>query len=55
MYLPHCNKALIQQEESMLKSSAIFAGDKLAAGIDTTFALTRSIFCERLMARAVSE
>jgi hypothetical protein len=53
--LPHCNKALIQQEESMLKSSAIFAGDKLAADIDTTTALTRSIFCERQMTRAASE
>ncbi|GEM_PF-3870773 len=39
----------------MLKSSAIFASDKLAADIDTTFALTRSISCERLLTRAVSE
>jgi hypothetical protein len=54
--LPHCNKALIQhEEESMLKSSAIFAGDKLAADINTILALTRSNNCERLMACAVSE
>lgn len=39
----------------MLKSSAIFAGDMPAAKIDMTIALTRSISCERLMARAAAE
>lgn len=39
----------------MLKSSAILAGDKLAADINTTPALTRSNICERLMACAASE
>ena len=39
----------------MLKSSAIFAGDKLAADIHTTHALTRLITCVCLMACAASE
>lgn len=39
----------------MLKSSAIFAGNRPAANLDTTSALTRSNFCERLMAHAASE
>jgi len=39
----------------MLKGSAIFAGNKLAADIDTTPAPTRSLSCERLMTLAASE
>ena len=54
--LPHCNKALIQQEERMLKSSAIFAGSALATHIEkNNIALLRSTLCERLLTRAASE
>lgn len=39
----------------MLKGSAIFAGNRLAAKIDKNIALMRSIPRERLLARAASE
>ncbi|PTU32896.1 hypothetical protein CJD38_01930 [Stenotrophobium rhamnosiphilum] len=54
-FMPQCNKDLIQQEESMLKSTAIFVGSHPTLGICLIPALPRPNFCERRVARAAYE